>query len=45
MMGTFFEGSPLKTVATILEQADAKLTDEDLEELRRLIERARGRGR
>ena len=45
MMQTFFEGSPVKTVATILDEADAELTHDELAELGELIERARKRGR
>jgi predicted transcriptional regulator len=45
MMKTFFEGSPVKTVATILDETDARLSDEELAELTRLIERARRRDR
>ena len=44
MMQTFFDGSPVKTVANILDEADAELTDDDLVELAALIERARKRG-
>lgn len=45
MMQTFFGGSPVKTVATILDEADAELSAEELAELARLIERARRKGR
>lgn len=45
MMQTFFDGSPVKTVATILDETDARLSAEELVELTRLIERARRRGR
>jgi ABC-type sugar transport system ATPase subunit len=45
MMQTFFDGSPVKTVATILDETDAQLGEEELAELTRLIERARRRGK
>lgn len=45
MMQTFFDGSPVKTVATILDETDVRLSDEELAELTRSIERARRRGR
>ena len=41
VMQTFFDGSPVKTVATILDESDAPLSDDELSELTRLIERAR----
>lgn len=44
MMETFFDGSPVKTVATILDEADARLSEDELVELTRLIDRARARG-
>lgn len=45
VMRTFFDGSPVKTVATILDESDARLSDDELSELTRLIERARRKGR
>lgn len=45
VMQTFFDGSPVKTVATILDESDARLSDDELGELTRLIERARRKGR
>lgn len=45
VMQTFFDGSPAKTVATILDESDAPLSDDELSELAGLIERARRKGR
>lgn len=45
MMQTFFDGSPVKTVATILDEAEVQLSDAELSELTRLIDRARRKGR
>ncbi len=44
LMQTFFSGSPMETVAALLEQESRKLTDEDFDQLERLIEEARSRG-
>lgn len=44
LMQTFFSGSPMETVATLLEQESRQLTDEDFDHLERLIEEARSRG-
>lgn len=41
MVRTFFEGSANKTVAALLDQADASLSDRELEELAELIEEKR----
>jgi predicted transcriptional regulator len=41
IVATFFDGSPPKTVAALLDRADADLSDEDLDELAQLIERKR----
>lgn len=41
MVRTFFEGSPGKTVAALLDRSSADLTDADLDELAGLIERMR----
>jgi predicted transcriptional regulator len=41
MMRTFYDGSPHKTVAALLDRADADLSDEELDELAELIERKR----
>lgn len=45
MVRTFFDGSPKKTVAALLDMSAADLGEEDLEELARMIEDARERGR
>ena len=45
VMQTFFEGSPAKTVASILDEAAGQLSDEELQELARRVERARKSGR
>ncbi len=43
LMQTFFGGSPMETVATLLEQESRQLTDEDFDYLEKLIEDARSR--
>ena len=45
MMNTFFEGSPEKMVATLLDRSTAKLSEEELTRLSDLIEKARKEGR
>ena len=45
MMNTFFEGSPSKAVAAILDLSATGLTDAEIDEMAKLIEQARGRGR
>lgn len=45
MMQTFFEGSPVKTVASILDESAGRLSADELEELARHVERARKGGR
>jgi predicted transcriptional regulator len=45
MMETFFEGSAAKAVAAVLDASGSDLTPEQLDELAKLIERARRRGR
>jgi predicted transcriptional regulator len=45
VMRTFFDGSPSKAVAAVLDLSDGKLSNEDLDELAGLIEDARARGR
>jgi predicted transcriptional regulator len=45
MLGTFFDGSAAKAVAAVLDVSGSDLTREELDELARLIERARRRGR
>lgn len=39
---TFFEGSPGKTVAALLDHSASELTDEELDELADMIDRMRG---
>jgi predicted transcriptional regulator len=43
MVRTFFDGSAGKTVAAILDRSSTELSDEELEELARMIEAARNR--
>lgn len=45
VLSTFFDDSPSKTVAALLDLRGADLSDRELDELAELIERARGRGR
>ena len=45
MMDTFFEGSPEKMVATLLDRGTAKISDDELARLSDLIEKARKEGR
>ena len=45
VLGTFFDGSPSKAVAAVLDASDRELSDEELDELAELIENARRRGR
>lgn len=45
LVETFFQGSPARTVAAILEESAAELPAEDLDELARVIEKAREEGR
>jgi hypothetical protein len=45
MLGTFFEGSAAKAVAAVLDVSGSDLTEAQLDELAKLIERARRRGR
>ena len=42
---TFFEGSPVETVATLLDISSQKLSDDDFDRLSQLIETARKEGR
>ena len=44
LVRTFFDDSPSKTVAALLDMKADELTDTDLEELARLIADARGKG-
>ena len=41
---TFFDGSPEQVMAALLDDRSAKLSDEDLDRLARLIDRARQEG-
>jgi predicted transcriptional regulator len=45
MLGTFFDGSPSKAVAALLDVSEANLTRKELDELAKLIAEARRRGR
>jgi predicted transcriptional regulator len=45
LLKTFFENSPSKAMATLLDSAADRLTIADLDELTRLIEKARKEGR
>jgi predicted transcriptional regulator len=45
LVTTFFEGSTAQAVAALLGEPDAKLSDEDLDRLSRLIEQTRKEGR
>jgi len=45
VLKTFFDGSPEKAVAALLDAADADLSPETLKNLTRLIEQARKEGR
>ena len=44
LVATFFDGSPEKAVAALLGGEGAKLTDEQLDRIARMIERARKEG-
>ncbi len=45
LTSTFFDDSPAEVVTALLETRGAELTEEDLEQLSRLIDRAREEGR
>lgn len=45
VMRTFFQDSPLRTVAAILEEAEGDLADDELDRLAGMIEAARRKGR
>jgi len=45
LLDTFFHGSAEQAVAALLDVSDSKLTDEELDRLQQLIERARKEGR
>jgi BlaI family transcriptional regulator, penicillinase repressor len=43
MIGTFFQGSPSRLLAALLDPAAGKLPDEELDRLERLVREAKGR--
>ncbi len=45
LVRTFFDGSPTKAVAAVLDLTDGELTEAELDELAELIDEARRRGR
>ena len=45
LLGTFFEGSAARAVAALLDEADAGLSDADLDRLAQRIEAARSKGK
>lgn len=45
LMRTFFDGSPARAMAAILDQSAADLSEEQLDELAALVESARQKGR
>ncbi len=45
LLDTFFDASPAQVVSAVLEERAADLTQEDLDELASMIERAREKGR
>jgi hypothetical protein len=45
LIRTFFDGSPASAAAALLESADGRLEDADLERLSRLIDETRKEGR
>ena len=44
LVATFFQGSVTETVAALLESADTKLSEAELEQLRQLIKQAKTEG-
>jgi hypothetical protein len=42
LLSTFFDGSPTAAMAALLDLSAGKLSDEELERMKRLIEDARG---
>jgi predicted transcriptional regulator len=42
MIQTFFEGSPEQAVATLLDVTSSKLSDDELDRLEKLIQKAKG---
>jgi BlaI family transcriptional regulator, penicillinase repressor len=45
LLGTFFEGSAARAMAAMLDEADARLSDEELDRLAQQIEAARAKGK
>ena len=45
VLRTFFDGSPTKAVAAVLDLPDQQLSEADIDELQRLIDEAKARGR
>jgi predicted transcriptional regulator len=45
LLRTFFDGSAVQVVAALIEGAGAKLSDDELDRIARLVERARAEGR
>jgi len=45
LLGTFFEGAAARAVAAVLDDADADLSDEELDRLAQRIEAARRKGK
>jgi hypothetical protein len=45
IVSTFFQGSTAQAVAALLESADTKLSDAELNKLQQIIEQARTEGR
>lgn len=45
VVSTFFQGSVAQTVSALLETADTRLSDEELNKLQNLIKQARKEGR
>ena len=45
MIKTFFDGSPTQAVAALLDMSARNLSDEELEELGKLVEQAKGEGK
>jgi len=45
MIKTFFDGSPTQAVAALLDMSARNLSDDELEELGKLVEQAKGEGK
>ena len=45
VLSTFFDGSPTRAMAALMDLSAAELTDDELDDLERLIRDARGEGR